>query len=880
MTDSSGKTLATNRQRFVRLCWLLGGLLTILSCFVSYLLIRVYDSSSSLAEASLRSFSQESRTDLSILNEYFDQRISDIETLLNCRALKVYYQNKALGMRMEYGLTVAVAEITDEFERFQRNVRAGNSPVFDQIIFFDTKEKRVVAETLSSSNVTGLDDEELGKIVETLGKTSPFCVIDSGLQPAVFVFKRFTYKDQERGCLLMRLNLGTLESRVQFHGSPATDEFKGITDSRGVLIKGPKDLVGKKLFELLGISPTLLSGSQVVETHRSGLGSAKESFVVCGGKIPNTPLWLVNVAPRSKYLGGYTASLWGMVFAALVGGLAIMAIAIFKSLAEQSRTYKKLEEARDNLDIRVRERTTELAETNLQLQREINERKRTVEYQRLLATAVEQAAEGIVITDTNGTIEYVNPAFETITGYPRDEAIGQNSRLLQSGRQERKFYTELWDTIGRGEVWRGQFVNRKKDGTLYREDAVISPVKDPTGRILNYVAVKHDRTLEIELQHQLFWAQKMESIGTLAGGIAHDFNNILQVILGYAELTLKLQQQDQKYYKNAEKIYQAGKRGADLVKSLLTFGRKVEPKLRPINLNKEIVEFQSLLSRTIPKTIKIDLHLNGDLELAQADSSQVMQILMNLGVNARDAMPDGGTLTVQTRNEQLNEEYCRSHLGARPGLYVTLSVSDTGIGMDKQTLSHIFEPFFTTKEVGKGTGLGLAIVYGIVKQHAGYITCYSEPGHGTTFKIYFPAAEIGKDTVFPITNSAVQRGNETILLVDDDEGVRDWGKELLSSFGYTILTAVNGKEALEIYLTEKERISLVILDLIMPEMDGKQCLAEILDVDPNARVLISSGYPTKGLSGDSDGSGSSGFVEKPYDASQLLKMVRDVLDKR
>jgi len=296
-------------------------------------------------------------------------------------------------------------------------------------------------------------------------------------------------------------------------------------------------------------------------------------------------------------------------------------------------------------------------------------------------------------------------------------------------------------------------------------------------------------------------------------------------------------------------------------------------------LNKEIVEFQSLLSRTIPKTIKIDLQLNGDLELAQADSSQVMQILMNLGVNARDAMPDGGTLTVQTRNEQLNEEYCRSHLGARPGIYVTLSVSDTGIGMDKQTLSHIFEPFFTTKEVGKGTGLGLAIVYGIVKQHAGYITCYSEPGHGTTFKIFFLTAEIGKDTVFPITNSAVQRGNETILLVDDDEGVRDWGKELLSSFGYTILTAVNGKEALEIYLTEKERISLVILDRIMPEMDGKQCLAEILDVDPNARVLISSGYPTKGLSGDSDGSGSSGFVEKPYDASQLLKMVRDVLDK-
>ena len=511
--------------------------------------------------------------------------------------------------------------------------------------------------------------------------------------------------------------------------------------------------------------------------------------------------------------------------------------------------------------------------------RDISGRRRSEEAQRRLAIAVEQAAEATVITDTLGTIQYVSPAFEKITGYSRDEAIGQNPRILQSGQHDQAFYRKLWQTITKGDAWTGRFVNKKKDGTLYWEDATISPVRDSFGKIVNYVAVKRDISGELQLQAQLQQAQKMEAVGTLAGGIAHDFNNLLQVVLGYSEFMLQRKKKGEPDYDGLQKIYQAGKRGADLVKSLLTFSRKVETKHVPVDLNQEITQVQHLLSRTIQKTIKIDLHLSGNLELIKADPSQIGQVLMNLGVNARDAMPDGGTLSIETAKVELDKEYCSSHLEAMPGSYVLLTVSDTGQGMDKKTLSHIFEPFFRTKEVGKGTGLGLATVYGVVKQHGGQITCYSEPGHGTTFKIYLPAIQTEQDLEVTTFETAIPGGTETILLVDDDDDIRELGATLLIDFGYKVITAGNGKEALEIYLREEDRIALILLDLIMPLMDGRQCLAEILRINPDAKVVIASGYSESGPANGVMSVGAMGFVQKPYDMRQLLTTIREILDK-
>ncbi len=511
--------------------------------------------------------------------------------------------------------------------------------------------------------------------------------------------------------------------------------------------------------------------------------------------------------------------------------------------------------------------------------KDISGRRRSEEAQRRMAAAIEQSIEAVMITDRNGKIQYINPAFEHISGYRREEVIGRDTRFLKSDKHDSSYYKGLLESVRRGNPWKGRLVSQRKDGRTFYEDVTISPVRDVAGAIVNFVDVGHDVTENVELQMQLLQAQKMESLGTLAGGIAHDFNNLLQVVLGYSEFMLQRKKEGEPDYDGLQKIYQAGKRGADLIGSLLTFSRKLETRFVPVNLNQEITQVQYLLSRTIPRTIKIELHLSGNLESIQADPSQVGQILMNLGVNARDAMPYGGTLTIETANVQLDKEYCSSHLEAMPGSYVLLTVSDTGQGMDKKTLPHIFEPFFRTKEVGKGTGLGLATVYGIVKQHDGHIMCYSEPEHGTTFKIYLPATQTEKEVETATFETAIPGGTETVLLVDDEESIRELGAELLDSFGYKVITASNGKEALEIYRVEKDRISLILLDLIMPVMDGKKCLEEILQIESKAKVIIASGYSEHGPANGIMEAGAKGFIDKPFDMRELLEKIRKIIDE-
>ena len=480
--------------------------------------------------------------------------------------------------------------------------------------------------------------------------------------------------------------------------------------------------------------------------------------------------------------------------------------------------------------------------------------------------------EGIIFHD-QGVLLQANDQFFQMFGYEPDELVGnqlmvktltsESVEIVKAKIAERS--TESYLATG-----------LRKDGSMFPIE-IRARMREIGGKMVRATAIR-DISMLKNLEAQLLQAQKMEAIGTLAGGIAHDFNNLRQTVLGYSELMIQRKEEGDSDYADLQKIYQAGKRGADLVKGLMTFSRKVETKYVRVDLNQEITSVRSLLSRTIPKTIKIDLNLRENLDMAQADPSQIGQVLMNLGVNARDAMPDGGTLTIETTNIQLDEEYCKSHLEARPGSYVLLRFSDTGHGMDKETLAHIFEPFFTTKGIGKGTGLGLATVYGIVKQHGGHINCYSEPGLGTNFTIYLPAIQAEQDLQAPTVETTIPRGTETVLLVDDEDDIRDLGATLLSRFGYKAFTAIDGKEALEIYRRECNSISLIILDLIMPVMDGRQYLTEILRINPDAKVIIASGYSVSGSTRDAMAGGAKGFVQKPYDMRQLLSMVREVLD--
>jgi len=493
--------------------------------------------------------------------------------------------------------------------------------------------------------------------------------------------------------------------------------------------------------------------------------------------------------------------------------------------------------------------------------------------------------DSITITRTkDGKYLYLNDGFCQITGYSREEAIGKTPfdlNLIVNPADRDEFVRILKEE---GEVSGFELQYRMKDGTIFDtlfsarpiqygdEECLVAIVKDIT-------SIKRTEQEKVMLEKQLQHAQKMEAIGTLAGGISHDFNNLLQAIMGYTQMLLLDKEREDPEFERLSAIEKAANRASELTQQLLTFSRKVESKLRPVNLNQEVRQVEKLLKRTIPRMIDIKLHLDENIRIINADPAQVEQVLMNLGVNARDAMPEGGEIIVETENIILDEEYCKTHLGAIAGEYVLLSVSDTGYGMDKETVEHIFEPFFTTKKIGKGTGLGLAMVYGIVKNHGGYIMCYSEPGEGTTFKIYFPAikSESVEQESGPKTEE-ISGGHETVLLVDDEEGILDIGKGMLERFGYTAIIAESGEKAIEIYKAEKDRIDLVVLDLSMPGMGGHKCLSELREIDPRIKVIIASGYAASGKVKETLECGAAAFIGKPYQLADMLKKVREVLD--
>jgi PAS domain S-box-containing protein len=479
--------------------------------------------------------------------------------------------------------------------------------------------------------------------------------------------------------------------------------------------------------------------------------------------------------------------------------------------------------------------------------------RRDAEVRALLGMAVEQAAETIMITDTEGTIEYVNPAFEKISGYDAEEVIGKTPRIQKSGHHEEEFYKEMWDTLRRGESWSGSIVNRRRNGNLFQEMAVISPVRGTSGKIEHYVAVKRDVTTEVELEEQLRQSQKMEAIGKLAGGIAHDFNNLLVAVTGYSDILLGRLGQDDPGRKEIEEIRNAGDRAAALTRQLLAFGRRQLLNLKVVDLNETIWEMENMLRRVIGEDISIMTFPGNNLWPVRVDPGQVEQVIMNLVVNSRDAMPGGGKLTIETSNVRIDEEYARRRSGVKPGEYVMLAVSDTGRGMSPEVQGRIFEPFFTTKDAGKGTGLGLSTVYGIVKQTGGNVWVYSEEGMGSAFKVYLPAVpdseKIAGKSEKREKRSA--RGTETLLLAEDEEVVRNIIRAVLGSNGYQVIEARDGREALEIADLEKH---------------------------PEAKVLYMSGYTENAIVHHGVLDAGTAFLQKPFRADALAQKVREVLD--
>lgn len=515
---------------------------------------------------------------------------------------------------------------------------------------------------------------------------------------------------------------------------------------------------------------------------------------------------------------------------------------------------------------------------------------------RRLEKALETMQLGVTITDGDGEIVYTNPADATMHGYSPEELIGQDVGILTLEENRAPLTQKELRSLT---SWRRQSSNVRKDGTVFPVLLLSDVVTDADGEPLGIVTSCQDITeqkrkedrlkrshRELDEQHReledrLRQSQKIEAVGQLTGGIAHDFNNILSVILANAELvSTSLPPELAELRSNAEDIIAAGRTGATVVAQLLGFSRQAELRIRTIDLQRLVVDQSEMLRHLIPENIEIHTYGDAPTRAVEADKTAVQQILMNLVTNARDAIPNGGSIRLEVSSAELGDDYRETHPWVVEGKYVCVAVSDTGVGMDEQTQARLFEPFFTTKAPGKGTGLGMAMIYGLMKQHRGFVHVYSEIGEGTTIKLYFPAVDDAPHTETQAERERPLRGGtETILLVEDEDILRRTATRALTKFGYTVVEAANGAEGLSLFRANRERIDMVLSDLIMPKLGGRDLLDAIRRDGSDVKFMFASGYSARDVQERANLSASIPFLRKPWTLTELAHHVRDLLDR-
>lgn len=507
---------------------------------------------------------------------------------------------------------------------------------------------------------------------------------------------------------------------------------------------------------------------------------------------------------------------------------------------------------------------------------DITERKRGEERIREQAALLDQAQDAILVRDLDQNILFWNKGAERIYGWTAEEAAGKNAVAFLLKEPSPQFDTARQAVIDKGE-WSGEIHQIRRDGAEITVESRWTLVRDDQGAPTSILVINTDITEKKRMEAQFLRAQRMESIGTLAGGIAHDLNNVLSPILMAIDM-LQLKATDEASRKWLEVLRNNAERGGNMVRQVLSFARGVEGErvaLQPKHLIKEIVK---ILRETLPKSIEITYHLPDDLSIISADATQMHQVLMNLCVNARDAMPDGGSISIKAENTFVDENYARMHIEAKAGGFVVVTVSDTGPGMPPHIQSRIFEPFFTTKEMSKGTGLGLSTALTIVKSHGGFINVYSEVHKGTQFALYLPALDAPGTIEAGALHTDLPLGNgELILVVDDEESIREITRGTLETFGYTVLTACDGTEALALYADRKNEIAVVLTDMVMPFMDGPATIRALQKMNPEVKIIAASGLTAGLRAGEASLEGVKIFLNKPYTAENLLKAIAEIL---
>lgn len=524
----------------------------------------------------------------------------------------------------------------------------------------------------------------------------------------------------------------------------------------------------------------------------------------------------------------------------------------------------------------------------LGISEDITERKRAEKtlYERdaFISNILETVDEGFIVVDRQYRILSANKAFCRSAKLPEEQVLGRYCYEVSHHSNRPCFEVgedcAVKQTFDVGTPHSAAHTHVAENGEKVHVEIKSYPVRDASGSIVSAIETITDVTEKRNLEEQLRHAQKLESLGTLAGGVAHDFNNILSVIIGYGDMLAMRLPKDDPNLRYLKDILSAAERATHLTQSLLIFSRKQITELKPVSINDLVSGMKKMVFRIIGEDVETRVHLAPEQMTVMGDYGQLEQVLMNFATNARDAMPEGGLLTIDTQLHEMDDAFIHQHGFGKPGKYALVSVSDTGKGMDEQTRERIFEPFFTTKVLGKGTGLGLSIVYGIIKQHNGYINCYSEPGKGTIFNIYLPVVNEEVSKFEDAAISSDQGGTETILLADDDEHIRRLTKELLENCGYTVIEAKDGAEAVTTYCLNRAAIQLVLLDVIMPGKSGKEAFDEIQRIDPGAKVLFISGYTEDVIKRMKIIEEKLPFLQKPVSPGNLLAKIREILDSR
>ncbi len=512
---------------------------------------------------------------------------------------------------------------------------------------------------------------------------------------------------------------------------------------------------------------------------------------------------------------------------------------------------------------------------------DITERKKAEIKAEFLSMITERLRDSVIVTDADFKIHYVNKAAERMFGYSAKEMIDRSPEMLSAEPRTAELMDQMIRTVTSGKAWDGSMQCIRKDRTTFISDLRISPLPDEKGFATHFVAVQRDVTDKRRLEQELLQAQKMEAVGTMAGGIAHEFNNVLTAIIGYSELLLTDSTPGSEMHKDVVEIGKTARRAAALTRQLLSFSRRQVMQVAQVDLNTVVYGLDRMLRRVAGEAVRLVFELDPGLKRVEADAGRIEQVIMNLVVNARDAMPEGGALTIRTENVLMDDASCRGKPEARPGEWVRLEVADTGEGMDSEIMAHVFEPFYTTKEVGQGSGLGLSVVFGIVRQHGGWMDLTSVPGEGCSFSVYLPVAE-------DVPSSAVERDagmpdrrghGERILLVEDEGVVREMAERALSGRGYTVFSAKNVAEAREVFESERVRFDLVFSDVVLPDGSGFDLAERLNSFDPELRVLLTSGYADRELTGSTIEDRGYSFLEKPYELADLLRAVGKALSQ-